>query len=44
MARLRRLDPALCVSNLRERFPIRRDTDFLALADALGQAGLPEQG
>jgi TolB-like protein len=44
MARLRRLDPALCVSNLRERFPIRRDTDFAALADALRQAGLPEHG
>jgi hypothetical protein len=42
MARLRQLDPALRVSNLKDVFPIRRPEDFAKCADGLRQAGLPE--
>src|SRR5262245_26166099 len=39
---LRRLDPGLRVSTLREIFPIRRPEHFARFADALRKAGLPE--
>ena len=42
MERLRRLDPALRISNLPESFPIRRPEDLARLADGLRRAGLPE--
>ncbi len=35
-------DPALCCSNLRERFPIKRDEDFARWTEGLRKAGLPE--
>ena len=42
MQRLREIDPALRVSNLREWLPIRRPDDFAKWSDALRKAGLPE--
>jgi TolB-like protein/class 3 adenylate cyclase/tetratricopeptide (TPR) repeat protein len=42
MARLRKLMPELCISNLNELFPLRRPQDLARFADALRQAGLPE--
>ena len=42
MARLRRLDPALRLSNLPKSFPIRRPEDLARFADGLRRAGLPE--
>ena len=42
MERLRRIDPALRISNLLESFPIRRPEDLARLADGLRRAGLPE--
>ena len=42
MARLRRIDPALRISNLLEAFPIRRPEDLARFADGLRRAGLPE--
>jgi adenylate cyclase len=42
MARVRHLDPALCISNLKDFFPIRLPTHFATWADALRRAGLPE--
>ena len=39
---LRRLDPGLRVSTLREVFPIRRPEHFARFADALRKAGLPD--
>ena len=39
---LRRLYPALRVSNLKNWFPIRRPEDFAKWSDGLRQAGLPE--
>lgn len=42
MERLRQLDPALCVSNLRDWLPIHRPDDFKRFADGLRFAGLPE--
>jgi len=42
MARLRQLNPALRVSNLKDLFPIRRSEDFTKWADGLRKAGLPE--
>ena len=42
MARLRQLDPALRISNLKDLFPIRRSEDFARWADGLRRAGLPE--
>ena len=42
VARLRRIDPDLRVSNLLESFPIRRKEDFARWAEGLREAGLPE--
>ncbi len=42
MARLRQLDPALRISNLRDRFPIQRSEDLARWAEGLRIAGLPE--
>ena len=42
MTRLRTLDPALRVSNLRDYIPLRRPEDLSKLADGLRKAGLPE--
>ncbi|HEV7320504.1 MAG TPA: winged helix-turn-helix domain-containing tetratricopeptide repeat protein [Ensifer sp.] len=42
MQRLRQLDPALSVSNLRDWLPIHRPDDFKRFADGLRLAGLPE--
>lgn len=42
MARVRELDPALCISNLKDLLPLRRVEDFAKWADALRKAGLPE--
>jgi hypothetical protein len=42
MARLRRLTPALRVSNLNEVFPLRRPEDLAKFAEGLRRAGLPE--
>lgn len=39
---MRASDPALRLSNLRQRFPIKRDEDFARLAEGLRKAGLPE--
>jgi tetratricopeptide (TPR) repeat protein len=40
--RLRELEPALRVSNLRNQIPYRRPEDLARLADGLRKAGLPE--
>jgi len=42
MRHLRRLDPALRISNLKDWFPLRRPEDLATLADGLRKAGLPE--
>jgi hypothetical protein len=42
MARLRQLDPALRISNLKDHFPIRRPEDFARWAEGMRKAGLPE--
>ncbi len=42
MARLRQLNPALRLSNLKELLPIRRPQDFDRWAEGLRKAGLPE--
>ena len=42
VARLRRLDPASRVSDLGDRFPLRRLEDLARFADGLRKAGLPE--
>jgi tetratricopeptide (TPR) repeat protein len=42
MARLRRLNPALRLSNLRELMPIRQLEDLAKMTDGLRRAGLPE--
>jgi tetratricopeptide (TPR) repeat protein len=42
MAQLRRLNPALCASNLRDLVPIRRQEDFDRWVGGLRRAGLPE--
>ena len=42
MEHLRRIDPALRISNLLEPFPIRRPQDLARLVDGLRRAGLPE--
>src|SRR5581483_7160616 len=39
---LRRLDPALRISNLDDWLPIRRPTDRATFAEGLRRAGLPE--
>jgi TolB-like protein/Tfp pilus assembly protein PilF len=42
MARLRQIDPALRLSNLKDWFPIRRPDHFAKWAEGLRKAGLPE--
>ncbi len=42
MGRLRQLDPALRLSNLRDWLPIQRAEDFAVFAGGLRKAGLPE--
>jgi hypothetical protein len=42
MQRLRELDPALRVSNLKEWLPIQRPEDLARFAQGLRMAGLPE--
>jgi TolB-like protein len=42
MEHLRKLDPSLRISNLRDWLPIRRAEDFATFADGLRRAGLPE--
>jgi TolB-like protein len=42
MDRLRQIDPALRISNLKERHPIRRPADLARFAEGLRMAGLPE--
>jgi TolB-like protein len=42
MSQVRRIDPALRMSNLRELFPIRRSKHFDRWAEGLRKAGLPE--
>lgn len=42
MHRLRRLDPALRLSDLKDWLPIRRPEDLATLTDSLRRAGLPE--
>jgi TolB-like protein len=42
MARIRQIDPALRVSNLKDRLPPLRPEDFARYAEGLRQAGLPE--
>lgn len=41
MARLRELEPALRLSNLRDLTPLRRSEDFTRLAEGLREAALP---
>ena len=40
--RLRQLDPALRISNLKDRFPLRRPEDIARFAEGLQKAGLPD--
>ncbi len=42
MRRLRELDPALCISTLKEWLPIYRSEDFARFAEGLRFAGLPD--
>jgi TolB-like protein/class 3 adenylate cyclase len=42
MTRLRQVDPALRVSNLGDRLPLRRPEDLAKIAEGLRLAGLPE--
>ena len=42
MVRMREVDPALRLSNLKDLLPLRRTEDFAKWADALRKAGLPE--
>ena len=42
IARLRQLEPAFRISDLRDRTPLRRPQDLATLADGLRRAGLPE--
>jgi TolB-like protein/class 3 adenylate cyclase len=42
MVRMREIDPALRLSNLKDLLPLRRAADFAKWADALRKAGLPE--
>ena len=41
--RLRQVDPALRVSNLKDRLPLRRPDDLTRYQEGLRMAGLPEQ-
>ena len=42
MARLRQLDPALRLSNLKDLLTLRRPEDFAKWEEGLRKAGLPE--
>ena len=42
MERLRQIDPALRISNLKDWFPVRRPEHFSIWAEGLRKAGLPE--
>jgi hypothetical protein len=42
MQHVRRLDPALRISNLADWLPIRRPEHLATLAEGLRKAGLPE--
>jgi TolB-like protein len=42
IARVRELDPALCMANLKHWIPFRRPEDLARLEDGLRRAGLPE--
>jgi hypothetical protein len=42
MLELRRIDPALRVATVADRFPLRRPEDLAALVEGLRAAGLPE--
>ena len=42
MMRVRKLDPSMRLSNLKELFPIRRSEDYTRWAEGLRRAGLPE--
>jgi hypothetical protein len=42
MERMREMDPALRISNLKDFLPLRRAEDFAKWADSLRLAGLPE--
>jgi tetratricopeptide (TPR) repeat protein len=42
MARLRQLDPAMRVVNVKDWVPLRRPEDLARSEDGLGKAGLPE--
>jgi hypothetical protein len=42
VVRLRELDPALRLSNLKDLFPIRRAEDFVRWEEGMRRAGLPE--
>jgi tetratricopeptide (TPR) repeat protein len=42
MARVRQLEPALRLSNLKDLAPLRRSEDFAKLAEGLREAGLPK--
>ena len=42
MERMREMDPALRISNLKDLLPLRRAEDFAKWGDALRLAGLPE--
>jgi hypothetical protein len=42
LSRLRRIDPALRVSNLGDITPLRRPEDIARYAEAMRKAGLPE--
>ncbi|MGB3387660.1 MAG: CadC-family transcriptional regulator, partial [Pseudaminobacter sp.] len=43
MEQLRKLDPALRITNLRKWLPINRDDNFAVFAEGLRKAGLPER-
>ena len=42
MARLREADPSHCLSNIKDRIPLRRLEDYAKLEEGLRKAGLPE--
>jgi len=42
LARLRQIDPALRVSDIRHMFPFRRPEDIARYEEGLRKAGLPE--
>jgi hypothetical protein len=42
VARLRELDPAMCIANVRDWATLRRPEDLARLEDGLRKAGIPE--